>query len=161
LTPEGRREAERLGPLLAGLHLRLVLCSPRRRAAETCEAAGLADRAEIDPDLAEWDYGDYEGLTTTEIRAARPGWTLWDDGVPGGESASSVGSRCDQVIARADAVDGDVVLFSHGHLLRVLAARWIGLDPSGGRHLALSPGTISRLGYERESRVVLGWNRSP
>ena len=136
----------------------LVLSSPLRRAAETCRLAGFGDLVQIDPDLVEWDYGSYEGLTTPEIREVRPGWNLWNDGVPGGETASEVGRRADRVIARARREPGDTVVFAHGHLLRVLAARWVGLPPVGGRVLALSPGGIGVLGWEREVPIVQLWN---
>jgi len=136
----------------------LVLSSPRLRAAETCRLAGFASEAEPCEDLSEWDYGEYEGRTTEEIRSARPGWTLWADGAVGGESASSVGRRADRVIERARAAGGDVLLFSHGHLLRVLAARWVGLPPAGGRLFALPAGAVCVLGDERETPVVVGWD---
>ncbi len=136
----------------------LVLTSPLSRAAETCGLAGLGTRAETCDDLVEWDYGEYEGLTTEEIRSERPGWTLWRDGVPGGETAADVGRRADRVIERSRATEGDVLLFSHGHLLRVLAARWVGLPPIGGRLLGLRAGALSALGWERETPVVLRWD---
>ena len=136
----------------------LVLTSPLGRAADTCRLAGLAGVAEHDDDLLEWDYGEYEGRRTVDIRVDRPGWTLWDDGVPGGETATQVAARVDRVIERAVAAGGDVALFAHGHVLRVLGARWLGLDPTGGRLFALSPATLSVLGYEREIRVFLRWN---
>ncbi len=160
LLPEGQAQAEAVGErLAAGVpHPALVLTSPLARAAATCRLAGLGDRAEPCEDLLEWDYGDYEGRTTAEIRAERPGWTLWTDGVPGGESAADVGRRADEVIRRARAVDGDVVCFSHGHLLRVLAARWVGLPPVGGRLLGLAVGSLSVLGWEREVPVVARWS---
>jgi probable phosphoglycerate mutase len=131
---------------------------PLQRAAETCELAGLAASAEPDDDLREWDYGDYEGLTTPEIRASRPGWTLWRDGCPNGETAAEVGLRADRVAARLAGVDGVAVAFAHGHLLRVLAARWCGLPPEAGAVLALDPATVSTLGCEREQRVIRRWN---
>ena len=122
----------------------LVLTSPLRRAAETCSLAGF--EGEIEPDLMEWDYGDYEGLTTAEIRQRQPGWSLWEDGVPGGESVSDVGRRADRVLERVRAGDGDALCVAHGHLLRVLAARWLGLPPVAGRLFLLRPGGISVLG---------------
>jgi broad specificity phosphatase PhoE len=136
----------------------LVLTSPLSRAAETCRLAGYGARAEMCHDLVEWDYGKYEGLTTAEIRAQRPGWTLFRDGVPDGETPGDVGRRADRVVERARGVDGDVLLFSHGHLLRVLAARWVGLPPIGGRLFGLRAGAISALGWERETPVVLRWD---
>ncbi|MDQ1684704.1 MAG: hypothetical protein QOC82_1441 [Frankiaceae bacterium] len=136
----------------------LVLVSPRSRATETCRLAGLGDVAEIDADLSEWDYGDYEGLTTPEIRANRPGWNLWRDGCPNGESAADVGARADQVVRRLAAVQGVAIVFAHGHLLRVLGARWVGLPPEAGAVLALDPATVSALGWEREQPVIRRWN---
>jgi probable phosphoglycerate mutase len=158
LTEAGERDAAALAGPLAAFDVTRVLSSPRARASETCRLAGFGARMEVDPDLVEWDYGDYEGRTTADIRAERPGWTLWDVAPPGGETAEEVGRRCDRVIAATAVGDGDVILFSHGHLLRVLAARWIGLPPGGGRHLALSPGSISVLGHERETPVLERWN---
>jgi probable phosphoglycerate mutase len=162
LTEAGEHDAAALREPLAVFDVVRVLSSSRVRAQDTCRLAGLGDRMEIDADLAEWDYGDYEGRTTTEIRQERPGWSIFDQDPPGGETAEQVGRRCDAVIARATAdggrEEGDVVLFSHGHLLRVLAARWVGLPPGAGRHLALSPGSISVLGHEREVPVVERWN---
>jgi broad specificity phosphatase PhoE len=158
LTDEGCAQAELAGRRLDGREFALVLTSPLGRASDTCRLAGLAGAAEHDEDLLEWDYGEYEGRRTVDIRIDRPGWTLWDDGVPGGETATQVGARVDRVIERAAAADGDVALFAHGHVLRVLGARWLGLDPTGGRYFALSPATLSVLGYERETRVFLRWN---
>jgi probable phosphoglycerate mutase len=158
LTEDGRMQAELVGRRLDGREFALVLTSPLGRASDTCRLAGLAGVAEHDDDLLEWDYGEYEGRRTVDIRVDCPGWTLWDDGVPGGETAAQVGARVDRVIARALAARGDVALFAHGHLLRVLGARWLGLDPTEGRLFALSPATLSVLGYERETRVFLRWN---
>ena len=159
LTDRGRAAARALRPLLAEADFALVLVSPLSRARETCQLAGLGDRAEIEPDLAEWDYGDYEGLSTAVIRERRPGWNLWRDGCPGGEDAAGVGARADRVIARVLGAGGRVALFAHGHVLRVLAARWIELAPSDGARLVLSTGSLSVLGHEREARAVLNWNR--
>jgi broad specificity phosphatase PhoE len=159
LTAEGERKAAAVGRLLAGKEFALVLASPLRRALETCRLAGYSPQ--VTPDLCEWGYGAYEGLTTAEIQIQNPGWTIWTGTPPEGESADVVGARADRVIARATAASGDVALFGHGHMLRVLAARWLGLEPTGGRLLALSTGSVSVLGYERESRVVQGWNRTP
>jgi probable phosphoglycerate mutase len=158
LTDEGRAQAELAGRRLVGREFALVLTSPLSRAAETCRLAGFADQCETTDDLLEWDYGDYEGRRTVEIRVDRPGWTLWADGVPGGETASQVGGRADKVIERALAAPGDVLLFAHGHLLRVLGARWLDLEPTAGRLFALSPATLSVLGFERETRVFQRWN---
>ncbi len=158
LTPEGERKAAAVGRMLAGKQFALVLSSPLRRALETCRLAGYD--AAIEPDLHEWNYGSYEGLTTAEIQVQNPNWTIWTGTPPGGESAEEVGARADRVIARATAAGGDVALFGHGHMLRVLAARWLGLEPAGGRLLALSTGSVSVLGYEREVRVLQMWNRA-
>jgi broad specificity phosphatase PhoE len=163
LTDVGCRQAAAAGVRIRALvpAPAMVLMSPLRRAQATCALAGMAELAEEDPDLREWDYGDYEGRTTEEIRAERPGWSLWNDGVPAGETAAEVGRRADRVIARARAIEGTSLLFAHGHLLRVLAARWVGLPPVGGRLLALSPGSVSALGWEREVAVVRSWNEAP
>jgi broad specificity phosphatase PhoE len=158
LTDEGRHEAELLRGALAEWSFAKVLSSPLGRARETCRLAGLGDLAEITDDLLEWDYGDYEGITTAQIREQRPDWNLWRDGCPNGEDAASVGTRVDRVIAAVEGVDGAVALFAHGHVLRVLAARWLGLGPEAGALLALGTGTLSVLGYERETRVVRRWN---
>ena len=158
LTPHGREEARPLVACLAEFDFALVLTSPRQRARETCDLAGLGARAEVIEDLVEWDYGDYEGLTTAEIRARVPGWTIFADGAPGGETAAEVTARADRVIARAEAAGGVVALFSHGHFLRVLGARWIGLPASGGARLALDTATVSTLGHEHEQRVLRTWN---
>jgi broad specificity phosphatase PhoE len=158
LTDQGRRQAELLRDALAEWRFARVLSSPLERARDTCRLAGLGDLAEITEDLLEWDYGDYEGITTVRIREQRPDWNLWRDGCPNGEVAASVGDRVDRVIAAVEAVDGAVVLFAHGHVLRVLAARWLGLGPESGALLALGTGTLSVLGYERETRVVRRWN---
>jgi probable phosphoglycerate mutase len=158
LTDLGREQAGALGLRLADRRFALVLTSPRVRARETALLAGLGERAEITDDLAEWDYGEYEGRTTAQIRAVRPGWTIFSRGAPGGETAGDVAARADRVLGRAAAAVGDVALFSHGHFLRVLGARWIGLDPADGALLALDTATISTLGYEREQRVVRVWN---
>jgi broad specificity phosphatase PhoE len=161
LEAEGRAEAEAVGGVLGGLTFSLVLASPLRRAAETCRLAGFGAAAEPCSDLLEWDYGAYEGRTSGEIRAERPGWTLWADGVPGGETAADVGRRADRVVARALAAGGDTLCVAHGHVLRVLAARWTGLPPAGGRLLALDAGSVSVLGWERETPVVERWNQRP
>lgn len=159
LTATGRREAGLLAARLAGETFTAVLTSPLARARETCRLAGLGERAQVVDDLREWDYGEYEGLTTSEIRSAgRADWSVWTGPVPGGEGPDDVGARADRVIARLAPVDGDVALFAHAHLLRVLAARWLGQPAAFGAHLALSTATVSVLGYERETRVVERWN---
>jgi broad specificity phosphatase PhoE len=160
LTESGRRDARRLGERLAGRAFALVLTSPRARARDTCELAGFGAAAVVDDDLVEWDYGEYEGRTTPEIRVEVPGWSVWTHGAPGGETAAAVTARADRVIARALAAEGDVLAFGHGHLLRVLAARWIGLAAEYGGHLALSTGSLSELGFERERRAVWIWNQT-
>jgi probable phosphoglycerate mutase len=164
LVDVGRERAARLRTALGPFSFSLVLCSPLRRARETCELAGLGAAAELTDDLQEWDYGEYEGLTTPQIRAENPDWILWRDGCPGGESPIDVGARADRVLARLRAVEaagGDAAAFAHGHILRVLAARWIGLEVSGGARLRLSPGTISALGHEHEYEVISRWNMPP
>ncbi len=158
LTEAGRDEATRLREALGEWTFARVLSSPLARALETCRLAGLGDSAETTDDLLEWDYGEYEGITTAEIRAERPHWKLWRDGCPGGEDAAAVGRRVDRVIAAVEGTDGDVALFAHGHVLRVLAARWLGLGPEQGALLALGTGTLSVVGYERETQVVRRWN---
>jgi probable phosphoglycerate mutase len=160
LTEEGRREAELVGQALRGRTFALVLTSPRQRAAETCRLAGLGDAAVVRDDLAEWDYGAYEGRRTVDIREERPGWSLWRDGVPDGETAADVGRRADRIVQELRSAAGDAVIFGHGHFLRVLAARWLGLEPNEGRLFALDPATISILGYERETSVLRLWNES-
>jgi broad specificity phosphatase PhoE len=158
LTETGRREAAMLRDELAGRGFARVLSSPLSRALETCRLAGLGDAVELTDDLREWDYGEYEGITTAEIREGRPGWYLWRDGCPGGEAAAEVGRRVDRVIASISGVEGDVALFAHGHVLRVLTARWLGLGPEAGALFKLDTGTLSALGYERETRVITRWN---
>ena len=150
LTDHGRRLAERLRPVLANHAFGMILCSPMQRARETCELAGLGDKAVIDSDLAEWNYGEYEGLTPKQIHEVAPNWLIFRDGCPGGEAPDQVGARVDRVIVRSRAVDGDVALFGHGHVLRVLAARWIGLPSGGGQHFLLGTGTLCVLGYYRD-----------
>jgi probable phosphoglycerate mutase len=177
LLAEGRRQAEELAKILNPADFGQVLCSPLRRARETCELAGFGERAEICPELHEWDYGDYEGLTTVQIHELRPDWWLWRDGCPGGEMPDQVVARADRVIAL---VAGDsagpaggsepansgepagggrpALLFAHGHILRVLAARWIELDATGGSRLMLKPAALGVLGHERDTRAISGWN---
>jgi broad specificity phosphatase PhoE len=158
LTDKGRRQAELLRDSLAGLSFERVLSSPLDRAIETCRLAGLGERAELTDDLVEWDYGEYEGITTAQIREERPDWYLWRDGCPGGETAADVGRRVDRVIGELEGIDGDAAVFAHGHVLRVLAARWLRLGPESGALLKLDTGTLSALGWERETRVVTRWN---
>jgi probable phosphoglycerate mutase len=158
LLPEGEAQARALRPRVGPFRSATVLTSPLRRARETCDLVGLGANATVDPDLGEWDYGSYEGLTTAEIRAERPGWDLFDDGTPDGEDAADVGRRVDRVLARIRAAAGDVVCVAHAHVLRVLGARWIGLDPTGGRLLRLEPCSLSELGWEREQAVIGLWN---
>jgi probable phosphoglycerate mutase len=158
LTDEGRREAERLGRALRGWRFALVLTSPLKRAAETCWITGFGERAEPRDELMEWDYGEYEGRTTLDIRRELPDWTIWRSGAPGGETPAEVGARADRVLEEIRAVDGEVLVFSHGHFLRVLTSRWLGLEPSEGRLFALDPATLSMLGYEREQPVIRIWN---
>jgi broad specificity phosphatase PhoE len=158
LTENGRRQAALLRGPLANRSFARVLSSPLSRALETCRQAGLGDRAELTGDLCEWDYGEYEGITTAEIRTRRPGWNLWRDGCPGGETADDVGRRVDRVLASLDGLDGDAAVFAHGHVLRVLTARWLRLGPEAGALFKLDTGTMSALGYERETRVITRWN---
>jgi broad specificity phosphatase PhoE len=160
LTDDGRRNAEALRGVLAGRAFALVLASPLSRAWETAQLAGLGEVAQARDELLEWDYGDYEGRTTKEIRAARPDWYLWRDGCPGGESPADVSARCDRVIGEVLAADGDVALVAHGHILRALAARWMELPIDGGGRLALDTGALCVLGFEREVRVVRRWNQA-
>ena len=150
LTERGERNARNLGPRLAGLTFAKVFTSPLQRATRTCELAGFAAAAEVDRDLVEWDYGDYEGLRTAEIHDKRPEWKLFRDGCPGGESPDQIGARADRVLSRVRAVSGDVLIFSSGHFLRVLAARWLGLEPVNGRLFMLKTASLSALGYENE-----------
>jgi broad specificity phosphatase PhoE len=160
LTANGIRQAKALARRLAQERFAAVFTSPMRRARETCRIAGLDRDAIVTDDLREWDYGAYEGRTTDDIRADEPGWTIWTADIRGGETLADVGRRVDRAIERALAVDGDVALFGHGHCLRILAARWIGLPPRCGALLELSTATVSRLGWERENRVVELWNES-
>lgn len=157
LLPEGEEVARELAPRLAEVDFAQVLTSPRLRARRTAELAGFAE-AEVDGDLAEWAYGDYEGTTTEEIREHDPGWTIWTHPVPGGESAEQVRARLDRVVARVRAVDGRSLVFGHGHALRALAARWLGRPVGTGRYLQLDTATLSILGYEREHPVLHRWN---
>ena len=157
LTERGREQARALGATLAGRSFARVLTSPLARAAESARLAGYEVAEERDK-LREWDYGAYEGRRTVDIREERPGWTLWTDGVPEGETAADVAARVDAVLDELRATEGAVLVFAHGHLLRVLAVRWIGLEPEVGRLLALDPATVSVLGHERETPVIRVWN---
>ena len=160
LTERGERNARRLGERLHGINFTKVFTSPLQRAARTCELAGFGAAAEVDRDLLEWNYGEYEGRRTAEILAERPEWELFRDGCPGGESPDQIGARADRVVSRVRAVEGDVLLFSSGHFLRVLAARWLGLPPGAGRYFLLSTASLSALGYEhnRSEPVIRLWN---
>lgn len=160
LTPRGWKVAVSIGAKLAERQFSLVLTSPMLRARNTCEAAGFGSVGIIDDNLIELDYGEYEGRTTTEIQAQRPGWSLWRDGCPGGESFDHAASRAEAVIARALDAKGNVALFAHGHILRILTARWLGLRPESGRLFALDTATLSTLGFERETRIIRHWNLS-
>jgi broad specificity phosphatase PhoE len=158
LTDRGREQARALRGRLSEREFTRVITSPLSRAAETCELAGLGESAERSDALLEWDYGEYEGLTTKRIRERRRGWVLWRDGCPGGETAGEVGARVDPLVAELLQARGDVALFAHGHVLRVLAARWLGLRPGDGALFALETGTLSTLGWERETAVIRRWN---
>jgi probable phosphoglycerate mutase len=158
LTERGRQAARAIARRLPG-DFELVLVSPARRARETCELCGLGAAAQVRDYLQEWDYGDYEGLTSAEIVRERPGWSLWRDGCPGGETAEGVGERADRAIAELRTV-GRAAVFSHGHFLRVLGARWIELSPAHGANLGLSPGALSALGYEHDAPILARWNEA-
>ena len=161
LTDKGRRMAALLKPALSEYHFVAVLVSPLQRARDTAALAGFGDRALVRPDLLEWDYGDYEGRTTAEIREQRPGWSIWDDSIPHGESLEDVGRRVDRIIEEVRAAEGDVALVAHGHVLRIFTARWLALLPDQGRLFALDTATISAVGYEREQPVLARWNERP
>jgi broad specificity phosphatase PhoE len=160
LTERGKERATKIRDYLAQRKFSLVLTSPLQRARETCRIAGYADVAHIEENLREWDYGIFEGRTTADIRKDQPDWSIWDSPVPEGEPVEHVAARAQKVIDRALQVGGDVALFAHAHILRILAATWLGLEPRGGRLFALGTGSVSTLGYERETRVVCTWNRS-
>jgi broad specificity phosphatase PhoE len=161
LTEEGRERARVIGQYVKGRAFARVLTSPLLRAKETCSLAGLDSQAEAEPNLVEWDYGIYEGRTTLDIRKTDPCWSVWLSPIEGGEALEQVAARAKKVIDRAAAETGDVALFAHGHILRILAATWIGLPPITGRYLALDTATISILGYERQTRVIREWNVTP
>lgn len=158
LTPEGTEQAIQTRALLAGQDFALVLCSPLKRARDTAQLAGFGDCVEITDDLREWDYGDLEGATTTEIRQTYPDWTVWTGPVPNGETLAQVAARADRVIVRALHAVGDVALFGHGHMLRVLAARYVELDPIEGRRFPLDTATLNILGWEHQFRTIRVWN---
>ena len=157
LTANGEEVARELGRRLADLHFAAAFSSPLLRAVRTAHLAGFEDPT-LDDDLKEWDYGEYEGLTTPQIRESNPGWFLFRDGAPGGESPEEIGARADRVIAQIRAIDGDVILFAHGHILRVIAARWLGYPPGDGAHFSLGTATLSILGYEHEAASLWQWN---
>lgn len=158
LTERGRERARGLASRFAGRSFTLVLSSPLLRARETCELAGFGEQMELCDDLREWDYGEYEGLTTPQIHERDPDWVLWRDGCPGGEKPIEVGRRADRALARLRAADGDAIAFAHGHILRVTGSRWIEMEPTFGARLALSAGAVCALGLERETEVLAGWN---
>ena len=175
LTENGRRQAERLGARLAGERFALVLVSPLKRALETARLAGFSigeqaigeqtigkqkSVAEVEPDLVEWDYGAYDSLTAVDIRRERPGWTPWHGGFPGGETLADLEARADRVLARIRSVDGDVALFAHGHILRIIAARWLEKPAVDGSRYYLATATLSVLGWERETAVIERWNEA-
>jgi broad specificity phosphatase PhoE len=159
LTAAGRRRSQAIGRRLKGRPFALVLSSPLRRALETCRLAGYGDVAELNPDLMEWDYGDYEGRRRVDIQKERPGWSLWQDGVPGGETIDQVAARTRRILEAAKAAEGDVALFAHGHVLRVLTACWLGLAPDAGRLFSLGTAAVSVLGHERDSPHISKWNQ--
>jgi probable phosphoglycerate mutase len=160
LTEAGRAEAKAVADRLAALHVDRVLTSPLSRAADTAALAGFGDRAEVRDELVEWDYGELDGRTTEQVRERYPGWTIWSGPVPGGESADEVGARADGILAEIATSGLTVLVFSHAHFLRVLAARWLELPPTAGAYFKLDTATVSVLGYERERRVLFGWNQS-
>jgi broad specificity phosphatase PhoE len=163
LTAQGEAEAVRLGERLAGVTVAAVLTSPLQRAVRTCALAGFGSAAEVESDLLEWNYGAYEGRTGADIRAGRPDWQLFRDGCPGGESPDQIGARADRVIRRVRAIEGNTLLFSSGHFLRVFAARWLGLDPGAGRYFLLGTASLSAVGYEHERSepVIRLWDEMP
>jgi len=160
LTDEGRRQAERLAARLARETFALVLVSPLARARETARICAYGQVAEVEPDLLEWDYGDYDGRTAADIRRERPGWTPWTGGFPGGETLEEVAVRADRVLARVQEVEGDVALFAHGHILRVIAARWLEQPPLLAARYYLATATLSTLAWERETPVIERWNEA-
>jgi broad specificity phosphatase PhoE len=161
LTDVGRAQARHLAPELRQWDFALILTSPLQRAEETCRLAGYGDQAQVRPDLEEWDYGSYDGKTSKEIKATAPDWSLWRDGGPGGEAPADVGRRADRVIDEVRHTDGNVLIFAHGHVLRVLTARWLGQPPGSGCHYALETAAVSVLGYEHDDAVIRRWNLPP
>jgi len=161
LTETGERQALALRPALAAIAFSHVLVSPLRRAQQTCTLAGYGDIAVTLPNLREWNYGQYEGLTSADIQQKRPGWSIWREGPEGGETIDEVGARTQSIIESLPDTEGRVALFAHGHVLRILAASWLGLPPNAARLFALSTGSISRLGFEHGTRVILSWNQVP
>ena len=159
LTVEGERRAQALGQIMASKTFGLVLTSPLLRARETCRLAGFGDQARRNDNLVEWDYGSFEGRTTAEIQLTHPSWSVWQNDIPGGETVEQVAERARSVIEEALAATGDVALFSHGHILRILTACWLGLPPTSGRLFGLDTGSVSVLGYERTTKVIRAWNR--
>src|SRR2546423_487235 len=161
LTDDGRRQAKALGATLSAWQFALVLTSPLERARDTCKLAGYGNRAQVRAELVEWDYGGYEGLTSRQIAVTNPEWSLWRDGGPGGETAADVARRVDRVIVEVRGIDGDALIFAHGHVLRVLASRWLGEAPEGGRHHSLPTAALSVLGSEHQDPVIRHWNQPP
>lgn len=158
LNVQGEDQAKRLKAKLAEFHIDHVFTSPLQRAKETCRLAGYLQRAKVDPNIVEWDYGDYEGLSSEEIQEQRPGWAIFKDGVPGGESIEDIGKRADHVLENLRGLKGNILLFSHAHFLRILTARYLGLDPTGGRFFVLKPASISILGCEHLNTVIVSWD---
>lgn len=160
LTKNGEKQAKLLGEKLRGHSFQSILTSPLQRAQRTCEIAGLFKHAQLDPDLVEWNYGDFEGMSSAQIWKRQPDWSIFSNGAPNGESVADVGARANKVLAKIQSLEGDVALFSHGHFLRVLAARWLHLSPEEGRLFALAPGSLSILGFEKNSHVLSLWNET-
>lgn len=160
LTDEGREEVERLAVRLARERFALVLVSPLTRARETARLTGFGEQAEVEPDLVEWDYGDYDGRTADQIRQDRPGWTPWEGGYPGGETLDDLAARADRVVSRVREIEGDVALFAHGHILRVITARWLEQPPLEAARYYLATASLSVLGWERETAVIDRWNEA-
>jgi broad specificity phosphatase PhoE len=158
LTDAGREQAGFLLPIFDDVKFARILSSPLQRALETAKLAGLSSRLELDKELLEWDYGGYEGLTTAQIRERVPGWSIWTNACPGGETINQISERADRVVAKLSAIEGNIAIFSHGHFLRVLVSRWIGLSADHGRHFLLGTSTLSILGYEHETQVIKTWN---
>lgn len=160
LTPHGEEQVKKLGKWLENLNFEKVYVSPLKRALETCKLCGFENKSQIVPDLVEWNYGEYEGLTHKEINEENPGWNLFIQGAPGGESVGDIGARANRLLTKFASIEGDLLLFSSAHILRVLAARWLGLPPSEGRLFLLSPASLSILGYERKTPVIHLWNEN-